>query len=119
MQQGKDGRKPEPSRREDTHRLTLRLREVDYRQLAYWAEHEGYSINEFVPLLVERFVAIENGNYNLPSLEVQRLNQLVESMAVMSRNVQSLESIVTSGFDSLLGLTRGDNYLLEADGGGD
>ena len=97
------------------HRLTVRMDEPDFERLEYWAKHEGYSINEFIVVMLEQYIGIANGNYQLPTLEVQRLNQLIESQAVMSRNLQSLESIVVSGFDSLLGLTRGDNYLLESD----
>lgn len=102
---------------QESHRLTLRLPQVEYEKLAYWAKRKEVSINEFVPMLLEQYIDIENGNYQLPTLEVQRLNQLIESMAVMSRNMQALETIVTSGFDSLLSLTRGDNYLLEQEDG--
>ena len=105
------GRRPKTT--EEIHRLTVRLTQKDFERLSYWAEKKGYDINSFIVLLLDRYIDIENGNYQLPTLEVQRLNQMVESMAVMSRNMQSLEMVVTSGFDSLLGLTRGDNYLLE------
>lgn len=100
-----------------SHRLTLRLREADFEKLSYWAERTGVSINEFVPMLLERYVDIENGNYALPTLEIHRLNQLIDSQQVLVQNVQSLETIVINGFDSLLSLTRGDNYLLEAEDG--
>lgn len=95
-----------------TRRLTLRFTEEDAGKLEYWAEKEGLSVNQFIVRAMERWIDIENGNYELPTLEVQRLNQLVELLAVVSRNQQTLETIITSGFDSLLSLTRGDNYLL-------
>ena len=98
-----------------SHRLTLRLPEVDYEKLAYWAKKEEMSINEFVPVLLEQYIGIKNGDYQLPTLEIQRLNQLIETVNVLSRNMQSLESIIVNGFDSLLSLTKGDNYLLEDD----
>ena len=94
-------------------RVTLRMTKDEKDKLEYWAQKAGYSTNEFVLRLLERWIDIENGNYQLPTLEAQRLNQLIESQTVMSRNMQSLEQIAISGFDSLLGLTRGDNYLLE------
>lgn len=71
--------------------------------------------NEFVPVLLEQYIGIKNGDYQLPTLEIQRLNQLIETVNVLSRNMQSLESITVNGFDSLLSLTKGDNYLLEDD----
>lgn len=102
---------------EDTHRLTLRLYESDFEKLSYWANKQGISINEFVPVMLEQYIAIANGDYELPTLEVKRLNQLIESQSVMSRDMQSLTSVVISGFDSLLKLTKGDNYLLEGEDG--
>lgn len=102
---------------EAQHRLTLRLFQTEYEKLAFWAQKNDMSINEFVPILLEQYIDIYNGNYQLPSLEVQRLNQLIESQAVLSRNVSALESIVINGFDSLLSLTKGDNYLMEQEDG--
>lgn len=102
---------------ESQHRLTLRLSQTDFEKLAFWANKNEMSISEFVPLLLEQYIEIYNGNYQLPTLEVQRLNQLIESQAVLSRNVSALESIVINGFDSLLSLTKGDNYLMEEEDG--
>ena len=102
---------------ETQHRLTLRLSQTEYEKLAFWAQKNDMSINEFVPVLLEQYIDIYNGDYQLPSLEVQRLNQLIESQAVLSRNVSALESIVINGFDSLLSLTKGDNYLMEQEDG--
>lgn len=98
---------------ESQHRLTIRLSQTDFEKLQYWAGKADCSINEFILVLLEQWIDIQNGNYQLPTLEVQRLNQLIEAVQVLSQNQQTLESIVTNGFDSLLSLTRGDNYLLE------
>ena len=62
-------------------------------------------------------IAYENKDYDLPDLEQARLNQLIDNMAVLSSNIHSLENVITSGFDSLLGLVKGDNYLLEHEDG--
>ena len=53
----------------------------------------------------------ENKDYDLPSLEAARLNQLVDGMEVLSFNVANLEHIVSSSMASLLSLSRGENYL--------
>ena len=45
------------------------------------------------------------------------MNQLVDVVTNLSSNIKSLEDVTVSGFDSLLGLTRGDNYLLEHEDG--
>ena len=73
------------------------------------------SMNEYVRFALDIAIKRENKDYDLPSLEAARLNQLVESMTVLSMNVANLEHIVTSGFNSLLSLTRGPNYLLDND----
>ena len=102
---------------EPTHRVTTTLTESDFKQLEFWAKKHGISINDYIKDAIALMIRWENKDYDLPTLEIQRLNQLVDAMAVMSANVHSLEQVITSGFDSLLGLTRGDNYLLEHEDG--
>ena len=99
------------------HRLTVRIPETLYQQLSYWASLRQVSINDYVQECIEHKIRFENKDYDLPTLEVQRMNQLIDAINTLSSNVQSLEHITTSGFDSLLGLTRGDNYLLEDEDG--
>ena len=101
----------------DKRRVTVTLDSDTYERLKYWADKHECSINEYLKESLERSIKYENRDYDLPEMEVQRLNQLIDVIAVLSSDVQSLESIVTSGFDSLLGLTRGDNYLLEDEDG--
>lgn len=99
------------------HRVTVTLNSDEYEQLKYWATKHECSINEYLKHAIDQSIAYENKDYDLPTLEIQRLNQLVDVITVLSSNVQSLESVTINGFDSLLGLTRGDNYLLEDEDG--
>lgn len=99
------------------HRLTVRIPEKLFQQLSYWADLNQVSVNDYVQECIEHKIRFENKDYDLPVLEVQRLNQLIDAINVLSSNVQSLEHITSAGFDSLLGLARGDNYLLEDDEG--
>jgi len=101
----------------EMHRVTLRMPEILYKDLEYWAARNEINVNELIIESIELMIRHQNKDYNLPVLEVARLNQLIDGMAVLSQNVQSLEHITTYGFDSLLGLTRGDNYLLEMEDG--
>lgn len=101
----------------DAKRVTLRFDEDTVAMIKHWAKKEGMDFNEFVRDAVEFRIKWLLKDYPIPAMEIQRLNQLVDGIAALSSNVHSLEGVVTSGFDSLLGLTRGDNYLLEADGG--
>lgn len=99
------------------HRLTLRFSDDDFLKLQHWARKRDMSVNDFVREAVEFRINWLLKDYDLAPMEVERLNQLVDIVTVLSQNIHSLEGVVTSGFDSLLGLTRGDNYLLDEDGG--
>lgn len=99
------------------HRLTLRINEDDYQRLQYWAARRGISANDYMIEALYAQIRRENGDYDIPAAEVARLNQLVDLVTGLSSNIKSLENVTISGFDSLLGLTRGDNYLLEQEDG--
>ena len=98
-------------------RKTLRFHPDTVERVKYWCAKRGLDENDYLVLAVEEKIARENGDYNLPSLEAQRLNQLIDEQKANSASIASLEQIVVSGFDSLLGLTRGDSYLLDAESG--
>lgn len=101
----------------DTKRVTATVTADTFERLQYWADRKGISINQYLNEALDRAIAYENQDYDLPTLEQARLNQLIDHMAVLSSNVNSLEKVIVSGFDSLLGLTRGDNYLLDHEDG--
>ena len=105
-------KQPEPCRR-----VTARVDEETFQRMTYWAKHNNISVNQLVRDAVDLYIARQNKDYDLPSLEIQRLNQLIDSIAVLSSNVNSLERVTVSGFDSLIVLTKGDNYLLDDDDG--
>ena len=86
-------------------------------RVQYWAGKAGVSANEYIAEAVEEKIRRENGDYDLPTLEIARLGQLIDQMASLSTNVANLEQVTLTGFDSLLGLTRGDNYLLDEEDG--
>lgn len=95
------------------HRITAVVEDADFERIKYWAEKKGISINDYVRDATFEAIKRENKDYDIPSMEIARLNQLVDTINVLSFNVGSLEHIVTSGFDSLFRLTRGENYLLD------
>ena len=99
------------------YRFTARVDEETKESLHYWAKKKGQTINDFLRDAISFYIAYQNKDYDLPTLEIQRLNQVVDAMAVLSSNVSSLEKIVVSGFDSLISLTRGDNMYLDDDDG--
>ena len=103
----------------DTGRVRRQFRiHTDTLELVkYWGSKRDLTENEYFVLAIEEKIARENGDYDLPTLEIMRLNQLIDEMRANSTNVANLEAIVTSGFASLMGLTRGDSYLLDDDDG--
>ncbi|WP_284982336.1 hypothetical protein [Arthrobacter sp. efr-133-TYG-118] len=99
-------------------RAVLRLGRDMKQRAEYWAQKRGYSsVNEYMADAVDEKIRRENLDYDLPTLEIARLNQLVDEVKALSTNQANLERVITAGFDSLISLTRGDsNYLLDEDG---
>lgn len=102
---------------EGTKRVTATVTEETYEMLCYWAKKHGISINQYLNEAIDMKIAYENKDYPLSTLEQARLNQLIDAQAAMSANLKSLEGVVISMADSLVGLVKGDNYLLEHEDG--
>lgn len=98
-------------------RVAVRLHPTTDQQARYWSDKCGISLNEYIVEAVEEKIRRENGDYDLPTLEIARLAQLLDEFRSLSTNVANLESVTLRGFDSLMGLTRGDNYLLDPEDG--
>ena len=105
------------ARAENTKRVTATVTDKTFQQLQYWADKKGISINQYLNEAIDSAIAYENQDYPLPTLEQARLNQLIDCITSLESNTKSLEAIVTAGFESLLKLTKGDNYLLEHEDG--
>ncbi|MFC8125438.1 hypothetical protein [Streptomyces sp. NPDC057302] len=102
----------------DRQGMFVRLNPDDKQRAKYWADKRGFSsVNEYVAEAVVEKIRRENLDYDLPTLEIARLNELVDQVAALAKNSANLERVVTTGFDSLIGLTRGDNYLLDDEDG--
>ena len=98
--------------------MFVRLDPDDKQRAEYWADKRGFSsLNEYVAEAVVEKIRRENLDYDLPTLEIARLNELVDQVTALAKNSANLERVVTTGFDSLIGLTRGDNYLLDDEDG--
>lgn len=100
---------------ESRSRKTLRFYDSDLAKLEYWADKDGISVNEFIIEAVNHYIAFRNGDYQLQTLEQQRLNQLTDMIAGLAQNVNSLSSIIVSSMGSITKLAQGSNYLLDED----
>ncbi len=103
--------------KEATERIAFRMPEIMAEHLRYWSKKHGVSMNEYALEAFARAIAWENQDYPLPTLEQQRLNQMLDEMKAMTTSLRNLEHVTVTGFDSLLGLTRGDSYLMDEEDG--
>lgn len=101
---------PEPKR----IRRAIRIHPDTDTQAEYWAKRAGLSVNAYMAEAVEEKIARENGDYDLPTLEIQRLNQIIDEMRSNSENMANLEQVVLHMARTITDLARGDNYLSDA-----
>ena len=86
----------------EVHQLRARVDEDLYQKILYWSKKKGCSTNEYFNMALEHMIAWENQDYDLPTLEQQRLNQLINTIQALASNVRCLEHITTEGFKSLI-----------------
>lgn len=97
-----------------TTRVTTTIDMQTYERLKFWSEQHDMSINEYLRDAIELKIRHENKDFDVPNLLIQRMNQMIDAVTTLGSSTKSLEHIVVSGFDSLLGLTRGENDYLSA-----
>ena len=106
------------STRAKAKRVTVTLSDDEYTQLVHWAKKHNVSINVYLHDCIEHMINWESADYDLPTAEIRRLNQLIDGMAVLSRHFQGLEGVGTSGFGMLIWVLLGGNHSLDGDGNG-
>lgn len=109
--------KPKTPRVKKTDRVNMRMYPDDYNHLVFWSERFGMDQTEFLIAAMYHFVKWRNQDYDLPTAEVQRLNQMVDAVNSLVTSHEHLEKSVIHGFDAMLGIIRGDNYLVEEEDG--
>lgn len=105
--------------KEDRVQKRIRISPDTYMTAEYYAEKKSIPTNEFIVDAIELAIRHENKDYDLPTMEQARLNELNDRITMLSNTVEQLNHIITHGFDSLLNLTRGDSYLLDENERGD
>ena len=121
---GEKSREPkqEPSvnaamRDSKSERHSMRMYPDEFNRLVYWSERHGMDRTEFLVAAMDHYIKWLNQDYDLPTAEIQRLNQMIDAVQNMAINQANLQSTVTNGFDAMLGIIRGDNYLVEKEEG--
>lgn len=98
----------------DEFRVYPRFTEEDYERIKYWASHEGLSTSQFVVEATLHYIDEMNGNYDLPKLEIQRLNQLVDTVSALTVATSALVDVCSNGFGTMERLATGEmDYLSE------
>lgn len=95
------------------HRFTAMVDSNTYERVKYWSDKRGLSINDYVRLAVDNQIKYENRDFDVPDILITRLNQMQGLLKDLESSNDNLNQTVIKGFDSLIGLTRGENYLLE------
>lgn len=104
------------ARKPDDKRITATLDAKTYDKLAYLAERDGISLSDALRDAVQLLIRYKNEDYYpLAKLEAERINQLVDHIALLSSNIRNLENLTIEGFSSLISITKGDNYLFDED----
>jgi hypothetical protein len=98
-------------------RITTTIDFDMYSSMLAWADRLDISENQFCKDAITFYIRYCNKDFDIPDLLIQRINQVIDGMNVLSSNVQASTDIIIAGFDSITELARGDNYLLEADDG--
>ena len=101
----------------DSHRLTIRISEDDFQRVKYWADREDESINDFVKDSIIHYIGFMNHDFDISSAWIQRMNQLIDSISILSSNQENLEKVIINSIDSLLEIAKGSNYLLDEESG--
>ena len=98
-------------------RISLRIDADTHERLKYWSARKQVSLNTYIMDAIDLMIAYENGDYDLPTAEIQRVNQLIDVVQSLVSSVDNLQNVTINGFDALVGITRGDNYLLKEEDG--
>lgn len=102
------------ARKDTDRRVTATLDKKTFDKLAYACENKGISLSEALREAIDLFIRYENEDYYpLARLEAERINQIVDYLALLSSNVKNLENVTIEGFSSLINITKGDNYLFD------
>lgn len=94
-------------------RFTLRLNSRDFDRFNYWAEKADMSPHEFFVAVLDRYIAVANGDYPLATMETNRINDMAEAVVDLSHRFHLMETNMVSSCDALSNLIRSNNSFLE------
>ena len=107
--------KPTANASTRNRKMSLRLTEDEYDKLNYYSEKWGMTKTDIMLESFEHYIRWVNSDYDLPTAMVQKVNQLTDAMNKLKVSNDNLIKSNNSGFETLIGFYRGENYLSEID----
>lgn len=95
------------------YRANIRMTEDLYNSINYWAEKKGVKVTDYIRDALLLQIKRDNKDYDLPSLEAHRLNQIIDTLEIVSANMSCLQDIIQSNFGNLMTVMNGTNYLAD------
>lgn len=92
-------------------RFSMRMFGEDYDRLTYWAERFEMDRGELLVTAMEHYIGYRNGNYDLPTAEQRRMNQLIDVITTLVTTVNSNYSNTSASIESILNIAYGENPL--------
>lgn len=102
----------------DEKRITVRLSEAEYDRIKHFAQREDISVNQFVIDSTNHYADWILKDFDVPTAEVKRLNQIVEAVNRLNDTNSSLTELITSVTESFYTMTNTKD-LFSQDKGGD
>lgn len=101
-------------------RVSTTITDYKYEQVKFWAKKQGITVNQFISEAISLAIDFQNGDYHISDQDgivMGQLDQIRHGMADLNSNIVVMQKDVLSALDSLISLTRGDNYLLDTGDG--
>lgn len=95
----------------------MRMYDEDFEMLVYWSKAYDMDRTEFLISAMQHYIKWRNQDYDLPTAEIQRLNQMIDAVDNLAMTTEHMEKSLINGFDSMLGIIRGANYLVDDEDG--
>lgn len=96
-------------------KMSLRLTDDEFDLLNHYSDKWGKTKTDIMVDSFEHYIRWVNSDYDLPTAEIQRLNQMVDVVDRLIVSQENLERSTITGIESVLGFVRGENYLNDSE----
>lgn len=98
----------------DEKRVSVRMSEETYDKIKHFAAREDVSVNQFMIDSCQHYINWILTDYDLPSAEIQRLNQIISVLNDLVQSSQSQNKSLRYFMDTFYSVT-GSQSLLQQD----